>query len=395
MKLLLYSHFFAPSVGGVESLVLSLARGLAEEKISEGISEFDITLVTQIAANGYDDSLLPFRVVRQPHFLELLELVRASDLVHVAGASFLPLVFARLAGKPVVVEHHGFQTICPTGQLLIEPGGVPCPGHFEAGRHLECLRCRSDNNWLKSFRLWAATFPRRYLCGLAAANVMPTEWLGKLLHLPNSVSIPHGIEARSFGSGPLQPTEPPRIIFQGRLVSTKGLPLLLEAARILRLKERLFEILVIGDGPERTNIQELAARMELGSFVQFVGSVPARDLDEMFATAAVVVVPSLGGEVFGLVLAETMCRGLPIVASDLGSFREVLGDAGLTFEVGNAQALAEQIARLLDDRPFASALGLHAKDRIVKNNLRESYDKEACRDLSTIECSEEIMKERL
>ena len=47
MKLLLYSHFFAPSVGGVETIVLSLARGLAEVRTADGLSEFDLTLVTE------------------------------------------------------------------------------------------------------------------------------------------------------------------------------------------------------------------------------------------------------------------------------------------------------------------------------------------------------------
>ena len=47
MKLLLYSHFFAPSVGGVESMVLSLARGLTQMRTLEGLKEFDLILVTQ------------------------------------------------------------------------------------------------------------------------------------------------------------------------------------------------------------------------------------------------------------------------------------------------------------------------------------------------------------
>jgi len=75
------------------------------------------------------------------------------------------------------------------------------------------------------------------------------------------------------------------------------------------------------------------------------------------------VVPSLGGEVFGLVVAENMLRGLPVVASDLGAFVEVLGDAGLTFRTGDPAALAAALSRLLDDPSFAATLGQRGSRR--------------------------------
>lgn len=71
MKLLLYSHFFAPSVGGTETIVLSLARGLAELRKTSGLSEFEVTLVTQTPADNFDDRLLPFQVLRQPSLGQL------------------------------------------------------------------------------------------------------------------------------------------------------------------------------------------------------------------------------------------------------------------------------------------------------------------------------------
>jgi glycosyltransferase involved in cell wall biosynthesis len=139
MRLLIYSHFFAPSVGGVETLALSLARGLAGLSTPNGEPEFEITLATHTPADNFEDESLPFRVVRQPNFIHLWDLIRASDVVHVAGPALAPMILGLLARRPVVVEHHGFQTICPNGQLLIEPAGRPCPGHFMAGRYGERL----------------------------------------------------------------------------------------------------------------------------------------------------------------------------------------------------------------------------------------------------------------
>jgi len=194
---------------------------------------------------------------------------------------------------------------------------------------------------------------------------MPTEWLSGLLHLPNSPVIPHGIESMIRGSESVRSPGVPLIIFQGRLVTTKGLPVLLEAASLLRSENRIFELIVIGDGPERSAIEELTKKLQLSSYVRFVGRIAAADLDSTLAKASIVVVPSLGGEVFGLVLAELMLRGLPIVASDLGSFIEILCDAGLTFRAGDANDLASKVASLLDDSALASQLGACGRQRIL------------------------------
>ena len=365
MKLLLYSHFFAPSVGGVETIVLSLACGLAGLRDSNGAPQFEITLVTQTPAEQYDDGANPFRTIRRPGFVQLWQLIQKSDVVHVAGPAIAPLLLGLLARKPLVVEHHGFQTICPNGQLLIEPAGAPCPGHFMAGRQTECFRCNSAQGWLASYKLWVLTFLRRFLCKRAAANITPTQWLGGLLHLPQVAAIPHGLEVIEAVSRPELRAATPVIAFQGRLVTTKGVRLLFEAARILHEQNRSFELLIVGDGPERASLEQFARESQLGAQVRFAGRLHGAQLDAALSRASAVVVPSLGGEVFGLVVAENMLRALPVVASNLGAFTEVLGDAGLTFRTGDATALAASLSRLLDDPAFAAGLGRHARERAL------------------------------
>ena len=365
-KVLLYSHFFAPSIGGAETIVLSLASGLAGLRDESGLAEFEVTLVTQTPAENFNDRLLPFQVVRQPTLSHLWRLVRSNDVVHLAGPALSPLAVGLILRKPVVIEHHGFQTICPTGQLFMERTGAPCPGHFMAGHHLECLRCRQDSNWRGSFKLWALTFVRRFLSSRVAANIGPTEWLSGLLHLPRTMSIPHGLET---ACGTLQPNRPhpPVIVFQGRLVTTKGIRVLLEAAELLRSSNQSFEVVIVGDGPERTALEDLTQKMQLAFCVRFLGRLDTTELEDTLAKSSIVVVPSLGGEVFGLVVAENMLRGLPIVASDLGAFAEVLGDAGLSFRTGDAHDLARQLKRLLDDSALGSNLGARARQRVLQH----------------------------
>jgi glycogen(starch) synthase len=367
MKLLIYSHFFAPSIGGVETLVLSLARGLAGLRAASGDPEFEITLVTQTPADEFRDLSLPFRVVRLPTLIQLWDLIRASRVVHVAGPALAPLTLGLLARKPVVVEHHGFQTICPNGQLLIEPAGTPCPGHFMAGRHGECLGCNRGQGWFAARKLWLLTFVRRFLCRRVSSNITPTTWLGELVQLPRAAAIPHGLEfVAAPVAYPAWASRSPVIAFQGRLVTTKGVGILFEAVRILLAENREVELLVIGDGPERASLSRLSQDAPLAGHVRFTGRLSGAELDAAFRRTSVVVVPSLGGEVFGLVVAENMLRGLPVITSDLGAFLEVLGEGGLTFRTGDAAALAEELVRLLDDPALATQLAQRARQRALE-----------------------------
>lgn len=366
MILTVYSHYFPPSVGGVETVVLSLARGLAELRDSKGCREFEITLVTQTPGGSYDDSALPFRVVRGPALPQLWRLIRSSDVIHIAGPALEPMILSLLARKPFVIEHHGFQTICPNGQLFIEPQGVPCPGHFMAGRHNACLQCNRHQGWLASWKLWLFTSVRRFLSAQASANITPTQWLTGLLELPRITAIPHGLEAAPAIHRTASSSSTPVIAFMGRLVTTKGVLVLLTAATILNGQGRDFALLIVGDGPERSSLEQFASNSQLEAKVVFAGRLNDEQLDAALAQASAIVVPSLGGEVFGLVVAENMARGLPVVASDLGAFVEVFGGAGLTFRTGDAADLACALARLLDDPSAAARLGQKARQRILQ-----------------------------
>src|SRR5262249_27023480 len=95
------------------------------------------------------------------------------------------------------------------------------------------------------------------------------------------------------------------------------------------------------------------------------GRVPRSQIPRVLEKAAFLVVPSLGGEVFGMVVAENMLYGIPVLASDLGSFVEVLGDAGLTFKTGDPFDLARHMARLVDDCSLLERFRTSARQRVL------------------------------
>lgn len=365
MKLLMYIHSWAPSVGGVETVNMLLARGLAEWRANGGAGEIKVTLVTQTRASGMDDSILPFRVDRRPGLRQLVRLIRDSDLVHMAGPSLLPSAIALMLGKPVVIEHHGFQAVCPNGQLLYEPAETPCPGYFMAKQYKECLRCNSKLSRLTSLKMLLLTFPRRWLSQRVSVNIVPTTWLGSLLQLNRMKTIVHGMPPLdSVPESPVTPTIPV-FVFLGRLVSTKGVRILIEAASFLKAKNYEFEVRVIGDGPQRQELEKLARDFGVERELQFLGYVSDEQCHVTLQDITAVVMPSLGGEVFGLVAAENMQRGRLVIASNLGALSEVLGDSGMTFVTGDAVDLARCMEKLIANPHFADEIRVRASGRIA------------------------------
>lgn len=364
MKLVLYTTVFAPSVGGVETQVASLARGLALQK------EFaaEVTVITPTPAGAMDDAALPFRVIRQPGLRELVGRFRAADVIHLAGPSLLPMALAWLLRKPVALAHHGFQAVCPNGQMFFEPLRLPCPGHFMAGRHEKCWECNRSRGLFQSVRTWVATFLRRWLAARATANVMPTQWLGGILQLPRTTVIRHGVPCK--GNLCAETEASADISFLGRLVSTKGASVLLRAAKDLQRRGLRPTVQIIGEGPERRELEKLAAELGLNGAVKFVGAVSNHELDSVLGRS-ITVVPSLGGEVFGLVAAQSMMAGRAVVASDLGSLAEVVGDAGVTFPASDSARLADCLEELARKPELRAQLAERARRR-----ARELFDAE-------------------
>ena len=365
MKILIYTHSFAPRVGGVETHTMLLARGLAESLKQQG-SE-NVTVATPESAGGFNDPGLPFRLVRRPNLATIWRLVGSTDLVHLAGPAFLPLILGLLRRKPVVVEHHGFQAICPNGQLFYEPLQVPCPGHFMAGRHRECFRCNASRGRASSFKLWLLTFLRRWLCYRVSANVAPTSWLAGLLQLPNTSVIHHGLAGDGEEKSYLNHVrEPVTFAFIGRLVSTKGVHILLQASSHLKVINLPFRLKIIGDGPERRALEEQTRVLKLTDRVDFLGYLPVADLKRALADVVAVVVPSLAGEVFGLALLEQMQEGRILIVSNIAPFDEVLGNAGMRFSPGDSSELAQRMMQVIANPSLIETLGVRARLRATE-----------------------------
>lgn len=370
MKLLLYSHFFAPSVGGVETVVLSLARGLSERRDAQGSAEFEVTLVTQTPVGSYDDTSLSFRVIRRPRYFRLWRLIRSSDIVHVAGPALAPVFLARLARKPYVIEHHGYQAVCPNGLLFHHLTNTVCPGHFQAANYLECMNCNTKiEGRLGAFRLIASTFFRRAGSRSACANITPSHHVANRLGLPRATVIFHGVTDPFTAAKEKRETpavENGNFAYVGRLVVEKGVSVLLEAVRLLRAEGRAVRVLIIGDGPERVRLEKQIIASHLESCVRITGFLSGAALQHELGNVSSISIPTIMEETAGLAALEQMACGRPVIASAVGGLKEIVEGAGLTFPPGDSAALANAMKRILDEPGLSSSLAALARQRVLK-----------------------------
>ncbi len=364
MKLLYYSHYFAPSIGGVEIIVQSLASGVSELHGLDGKKEFEVTVVTETAAGNFDDGALPFRIVRRPGVLGLWKLIGDCDLLHAAGPALLPLFLAWLSNKRFVIEHHGYQAICPNGLLLHQPELSVCPGHFQAGHYGECVKClRCEVSGAQARLRLELMFPRHWLSRTASLNIAVSNHVRKRIVLPHTDVVYHGIAPALTNGGAAISGERLRFAYVGRLVPEKGIAVLLDAAKTLKYEGLDFEIQLIGDGPEREGLETRIRDEKLDSCVRITGFLTGGALADALRNAMVMVMPSIWEETAGLAAMEQMMRGRLVIASDIGGLGEIVGESGLKYPPGDADALASRMRSVILDRSIMERYGQLARTR--------------------------------
>lgn len=145
--------------------------------------------------------------------------------------------------------------------------------------------------------------------------------------------------------------------YVGRLIAPhKGLDVLLDAAEI----DPRLHVAIAGAGPHEAALRRRAATPALAGRVTFHGHLTGADLAAFYAGLDVLAVPSVPApgwlEQFGRVAVEAMASGVPVVASDSGALRDVVGGTGILVPPGDARALAGALAVVLDDPRRAAAL---------------------------------------
>jgi glycosyltransferase involved in cell wall biosynthesis len=176
--------------------------------------------------------------------------------------------------------------------------------------------------------------------------------------LDNVICINNGVPPlREEAPYPSEPDN--RLLFVGRLVPAKGADILIHACLLIRQRGIAFHLDIVGEGPERTGLENLTRSLDLSQSITFHGL--SNDPTPYFLKRPIVIQPSRR-EGLPLVTLEAMRAQCPIIATRVGGLPEVLDDgtSALLVEPENPIELASAVQRLLQNRQIADTLSIKA-----------------------------------
>jgi phosphatidyl-myo-inositol alpha-mannosyltransferase len=344
MKVLLACPYGWDVPGGVQTHVRQLAATLrarghdvlvAAPFRSRSAAEPGVERVGRAISIPWGGSVVPL-CVSAASFRRVRALVRAfdPDVVH-AHEPFSPstsMLAALAASGPVVATFHAF---------------------------------------MDGSRVMAASAPLlrivdRRIAAAVAVSEAAAEYAGRVVRRPLEI-VPNGVSP-SAPRKPVSADLPPGrlVLWAHRLDPRKGFPVAIRAFTELAAELDDVRLVVVGDGKDRTALRLLSARHR--ERVVMLGAVPDDVIAALRAAARVFVAPAVGQESFGIALVEAMAAGLPVVASDIAGYREVLrhGVEGLLVPPNDPSALACALRRVLTEPALAASLGSAGRNRARK-----------------------------
>jgi glycosyltransferase involved in cell wall biosynthesis len=269
-------------------------------------------------------------------------------------------------GIPVVLTLHDLKLLCPS-YLMLNHGKVCelCKGNLYY--HAILTKCLKDSyaasavyaleSWINhtfgkydSVKLFIS--PSRFL----REKMIEYGWSpDRIAHVPNFIDVKSVGDSRHVGSYNL---------YFGRLSREKGVKTLLKAYEGLNGK---IPLLVVGDGPERDNLEKIAGDLSLP--VRFTGYLSGDALHEAIANARAAILPSEMYENAPLSLLEAFAHGKPVIGARIGGIPEMIeeGVNGLLFESGNVEDLREKLVLManMTDQEIMS-MGRSAREKVEK-----------------------------
>jgi glycosyltransferase involved in cell wall biosynthesis len=316
MKILIASYDFHPLLGGIATS----SSLLAQQFVASG---HEVRVVT--TTRGADSPAAAYRVVRSPGPVGLWRQVTWCDLllsVHLSLRLAWPLALIR---RPWVIAHHSWLT-----------------------------QVDGSIGWIERFK-------RRQLRRATCISV--SQAVANHVDAP-SVIIGPPYDDEIFHRDPSVPRQND-LLFVGRLVSGKGLNILLEAMVELRRNGRLPRLTVVGSGPGLEPAQALARQLGIADNVKFIGPRTGPELRQIYCGHHILVVPSITPETFGIVALEGIACGCVVVGSDAaGGLTDAIGPCGEQFKMGDAKELALCLAGLLTHPEQLAGYQTHAAGHV-------------------------------
>ncbi|MGC8947525.1 MAG: glycosyltransferase family 4 protein [Anaerolineae bacterium] len=369
MHILITSDIFPPGVGGPATYVLTIARALAER--GHPVRVLTYSLVEQETA----DAAYPFTVerilLRGPRWLRLIRAfirvavnVRWADVLYINGLLIETALVNALWRRPAaakVVGDIAWERAQDKGWIADEFE------EFQKRRYGWRIELR------RALRNWSLN--------QMSAVVAPSAYLGRIIegwgvHPDRIRVIYNAYEPAATETPPanLPLTSRYRVITVCRLVRWKGVNELIEV--IAALHE--VGLIIVGDGPERANLESLVQKLGITDRVYFAGEVPRQQVITYLRACDLFV---LNSRYEGLphVVLEAMAAGLPVVATAVGGTPEVVEDevSGLLISPGDTNGLRDALVRLLSNESLHRRLVENARVRLANFSLARMIEQTA------------------
>jgi glycosyltransferase involved in cell wall biosynthesis len=344
---LLYSHYFPPSVGGVEVYASALAERLA------AAPDLELTVVTGTAGDAEAGGRArSYALHRRPSAVQLLGLLRRCDVVLMMGMQPQLAAAARVARVPVIWAHMNHDTICPKTTGYRWQDDTVC-----SYQPIQCWSClRADHTPGQALRNIASLHVRRALFG-GATHVSPAQIVRSRLLRPIGEVIPTAHEADLFRPLPGVERDLDRVLFVARLIPEKGAHLFVRAlARARREGAPNLHATIYGDGPERERLSVLAREEQIEEQVSFAGAARRADLPREIAASLAVVNPQLWDWVLGISALDVLACGRPLISTRPADTTELPPEVALLFERGDVAGFARALVQVRTDAALRAQL---------------------------------------
>ncbi len=298
------------------------------------------------------------------------------DVAHVRNIyhHLSPSILWELRAQKVPVVYHlnDFKVLCPNYNLVLR--GEACEackgGKFWHAMKEKCYPSATARAVLVAeayFHTGLGTYRKCVDCFLAPSQFVRDKFVEhgwdarKFEVLAHFQAVKH-LEARSVANPPL--------LYFGRLSQEKGVHDLLRAMHALPH----LRLMVAGDGPERGSLQRLSTALGLTN-VEFTGHIQGAELDRAIRDSSFTVLPSHAYETFGKTILESYAHARTVIASDVGSRRELVreGETGLLYETGNVARLSSAIEFLSSRPELAQKMGHAGRELVGQHYAPEEH----------------------
>jgi glycosyltransferase involved in cell wall biosynthesis len=267
---------------------------------------------------------------------------------------------------------HDYRLLCPVNTFYLR--GEICEAcKNQRFYHAIAKRCY-QGSLIKSTILSTGAYFTKYIYNydqLITQYIAPGKFLREKMiefgYSPDKITV---LNNAYFGSTHvINSNNRSYILYVGRLAKHKGVDLLIAVASNISIP-----VLIVGDGPERPNLESLANRMGAKQ-VRFLGFQPIEKVNELYCGASLTVIPSRWYENGPLVILESYANGTPVIGAHIGAIPEFIeeGKSGYLFEANSAESLQQVLQRALTDPTALQRMGAYAKKMVRERYSPELY----------------------